>query len=126
MSKGETYWINPSSGEFEPFHRYKSDVDAPSVITDEIDATIHNGTGKVFTSKRKMDSASKEAGLITRSASELPNINFRSQRKHMSDEGKIRETAERAWHAVDNGMAPLTEKERYLCKQENERLKRGD
>lgn len=91
---------------------------APAYISDEMTPTELNG--KTFTSRSKYAAEVKALGYELTGGERTTTGPTKRQR-----EEEIREDIERAYYMVRDGNAPLSERERERCKQQNEILKRN-
>lgn len=89
-------------------------VDAPQVISDEMDATRHMADGKMYTSKQKFRQATKDAGCV-----EFGNEQLTGKRKPIVlDRRQRREDIKRAMVQVRDGMAPRIDQLREMYGKE--------
>lgn len=96
-----------------------SEVEAPFVVTDEISATRNHADGKLYTSKAKFRDAVKSSGYVATEGV----FNTASKRKETS-EREYADALEQARNLVKNGMAPLSELDKEICKRQNQNIKR--
>lgn len=108
--------FNKESGTWEPYVEPPPvEVNAPTIITDEMLPTESPLTGKIFTSKRRLLDHYKAHGYIC-TWGEQPKGPERPTEAQV--EAELRDDIEKAMHMVKNNAAPLTEKEKELCKEE--------
>lgn len=105
------------------------DISAPNIISDDIEPTESLATdeGLVFTSKSALRAHYKQHGFEDTGGDHLL-----SEREHKANiqafkdarKIEIRKEVEQQLNKLKWGMAPLTEKEKYICQQEERRYKR--
>lgn len=120
LTRGRWKW-DKEKGCFVDYVEEKPKHVAPAVITDEIQAQVSAADGRVYTSRSKMIRAAKAAGFRPTEGER----DVASKREERSEQ-EYRDSVEKAYHLVKNGMAPLTEKERAHCEAMNKRIADAD
>lgn len=101
-------------GRFEAIKEPKKIPCAPYVQTDTmLDPVEHPVTGKLYDSKSALRRTYKELGLIER-GNEKPKV----RQAKGADFDEIREEVKEATRKLKWGMAPLTEREKWLLEKE--------
>lgn len=90
---------------------------APYFFTDDIKPFKHPYTGEVCTTRKQLDDNNKASGCI-----ECKEAIPKPQKDYKKIEAAYEASIEKAVAAIDNGMAPLSEKARELCKRQDELL----
>lgn len=109
-----------TTGELIPYVEEKK-VHAFHIKNDEMPPTVHPVTGEVFTSKKKFRAATKATGY-----EEIGDQRRQTKpREHLDTEENIRADVEKAWYLARDNMAPITEKEKELCRREEERTNKN-
>lgn len=112
--RGMWRW-NKESGQFEEVIKKAVVVNAPAVITDEIPPTLSmTGTDNVFTSKARLRAEYKAMGFVETGGEILPMAQPDREKRRR----EIRETVEKALNDNKYGMAPISEREREIVKEE--------
>lgn len=88
--------------------------EAPLFISDEIKPFRHPATGQVVSSKSELNRINKATGCIETAPGE------KVAQKKRRDGVDWDQAMQKAIHQIDNGMAPLDERTREMCKQQNE------
>lgn len=101
----------------------RKQVNAPYVITDEIDAIESMATEKreIFTSKRKLRQHYKQHGFIDTGGEQPKPPKPKTEDERFRE---IRDQVEKDYYDLKYDRVPQTEKERELCKQERENLEK--
>lgn len=96
------------------------EVNAPFVLTDDMPATKHMGNQKFYTSKRRFRDATKAGGW-----EEVGNeVNHRAAAPiDPRAEEKLEAEITKAYYAVRDGQAELSELDKERCKIINKNLK---
>ncbi len=140
MTKRETLVWDKATQKMVPLNKKKVDVDAPFVQMDEIPPTMSHATseGLVFTSRSKLLQHYKENGFECTGGSHLTGEGIGPKRKERLDPREIARRAEwgmlrvdpeiraevmKAKQRLEWGMAPLSEREKSLCQEEERQYK---
>ena len=131
--KNESSWpsINPKGergvfvfreGKCERYSRKRVEQKTPYIISDEMQRTLHPSDGKtIVDSKSKFKRIARAHGHDIRTGADKVADNkpkFKeSETQHYERDVKI------AWEMVQSGTAPLTDYDKHICKEINERLK---
>lgn len=110
------HWrYNKATRQLEPIDTRRIDIEAPSVIDDEIPPTVSHATseGLVFTSKRALRAHYKQHGMIETGGQRLKI----SPRKG-ADPVEVRDAVAKAINDIRYDNAFFTEKEKQVCKEE--------
>ncbi len=83
--------------------------------------TINHADGRVYTSRAAFNAATKASGFEEMTFSELKMPSVREAKK--ADAADIKADTERAYYLARDNMAPLSEKEKELCRRANEGIK---
>lgn len=112
--RGMWRW-NKETEQFEEIKKKSVVVNAPAVITDEIPPTLSmTGTDNVFTSKARLRAEYKAMGFVETGGEILPMAQPDREKRRR----EIRETVEKALNDNKYGMAPISEREREIVKEE--------
>ncbi len=112
--RGTWRW-NKETEQFEEVIKKAVQVNAPAVITDEIPPTLSmTGTDNVYTSKARLRAEYKAMGFVETGGEILPMAQPDREKRRR----EIRETVEKALNDNKYGMAPISEREREIVKEE--------
>lgn len=119
MARGE-WTIDRETGKLIPYEGAKKRENASAyVITDDVPEGIQSMvTKRWYTSKGRLRQEYKDLGHI-----EIGNTNWEPEK--VDDPNRDRDIeieVEKAYYAVRDGMAPLTELDRERCKMANHNL----
>lgn len=117
------YWDieTQSFKEGRPPNRNHKFGDAPMYISDEMPETRHPKTGEMVSSRSKWNQIDKATGCFTTGSKEDSGA-IKKKKNIEAEDRDMLNRIDRAVAMIDDGTAPLSEKTRELCKQENERL----
>lgn len=118
MSRHLYRW-DPETRTFYEVFTAPYEPKAPGIITDEIAPTVSHADGRTYTSKSKLKQASEQAGFRVKETGAKY-----TKKTRFGNEKEIAETAQQARTMVRDGMAPLTEWDKHVCKIENQALSR--
>lgn len=97
-------------------------IEAPYIRTDEMPAIQSNADNKFYDSKSKYYKSIRDLGLEiaggTKRVADTPSVPWLQK----GDDEYVRDL-KKAKEMVQSGTAPLTERDRAICKSMNERLK---
>jgi len=111
-------WRDGKFIELDPYSKPKQ-VNAPFVWTDSMQAVEHPASGKIYESKSAFRRETKRYGL-----EEVGNSrNFANKKESISKVPEIEAALIQAKAMLDSGTAPLSEKDREVCKRINERIR---
>ena len=117
MNRGK-FTICKETGKLVPYEK-KLSVETHAVIPDEI-CIESQIDGKIYTSKRELRRHYKREGFIER------DKGYRSKPVNLYEteeyKAQLAEDATRAYYAVRDNMAPLSELDRERCKMINHNL----
>lgn len=119
VTRGHFIWDTETCSfkEYEPKYQPMA-ADAPFVVTDEMAPTLSHADGKYYTSKSKLRREYKRLGVVETGG----RPKWKPPTKLKSDINGIRDSVAKALNDARYGMAPLTEREKELCKQENRKF----
>lgn len=100
-------------GQFEAIKEARKLVPAPYVQQDTMEPVEHPVTGELYDSKSRLRRTYKEMGLI-----EKGNYTRKTPKVQAADFDEIREEVQEAKRKLKWGMAPLTERERWVMEEE--------
>lgn len=106
---------NKETEQFEEVKKKIVIVNAPAVITDEIPPTLSmTGTDNIYTSKSRLRAEYKAMGFVETGGEILPMAQPDREKRRR----EIRESVEKAINDNKYGMAPISEREKEIVKEE--------
>lgn len=109
--------FNKETKEIEPFTpEAPKEVNAPTIITDEMAPTLNHANNKMYTSKRRLRDAYKALGVVE-TGGVLPKV---EPKKRSAED--IRHDVEKALYDVRNNNVPATEQEKETWKREERKF----
>lgn len=117
------HWVwNKEQRKFVDYVEQTKEVNAPFVITDDMPALKHMANGKFYTSKARFREVTRQLGY-----EEVGDqTEWRAKpdpAKEAKDDEARRETIAKAYYAVRDGMAPLSELDKERCKIINKQIR---
>ena len=116
MIRGHWVW-DKDQHCFVEFGKKKIEVNAPSIITDEIEPTMSmTGSDKIHTSKSTLRREYKEKGFVETGGDHLgakPEVEDKEKYRK-----ELRDDIEKTLNDLRWGNIPIPEKERQLCLEE--------
>jgi len=113
MSRGKFTW-DEKLGKLVPYGEQPK-TETHGVITDEIEPLESMVSGRIHTSKASLRAEYRRYGVI-----EKGNDHRTDKPVHFTEtdayQRQLEEDATKAWYAVRDGMAPLTELDKERCK----------
>lgn len=92
---------------------------APAIFGDEIKPTVCQVDGRTYTSRSELNKTLQASGYRPKEAGAKYD-----KKTRFGNESELSETVQRARTMVRDGMAPLTEWDKHVCKLENQALSR--
>jgi len=115
-SKFGRFYYNPETRTVERVpYRERKEINAPLISVDTGENELN---GKRYTNRQYLREM-KAMGYV-----EKGTYSNNKPKRHVDTDESYRADTERAYTMVRDGMAPLTEKEREICKRENQRVGR--
>lgn len=112
MNRGK-WTIDKDTGKLVPAGESKPRQQTPGIITDEI-CLESMVDGRIYTSKSKLRQHYKREGYVEKEKGYVPKReNPYESREYLE---RMEEDAARAYYAVRDNMAPLSELDRERCK----------
>lgn len=118
MSRGWFAFRDGELVELDPNYK-PPEVNAPAILLDSMPPLMHPASGKIYESKSAFRKETKAHGLEEVGQAK----GFAAKKESFSKENDIVKDLQQAKAMVDSGTAPLTEKDRAVCKAQNERIK---
>lgn len=118
MFKRTRYIWDEKEQKLVELSTYRVEADAPTVYSDTIDKTYCHADGKYYESRSAMKRGIKESGCDTM------EWGTQIKKEEKSDYKEILNDMERSRNDLRYGNAPLTEYDKHVCKEMNERYRR--
>lgn len=115
MTRRRYVWDSNIKEFVEIIRRPKSTI---SIITDEIKPTYSNSTGQWYDSRSRLNAARKATNTV------VMDINERLSAPVDNSAETIEHDLRTAYNDLTWGNAELTEQERHICKEYNERFRK--
>lgn len=118
------YRWNPEAGKMVELYQAPKERVSPEFMIDNLSEPIQSmADGKYYGSKAALRASYKAHGL-EEVGNEHPDTWVAKPKR--SSEKECHEAVEQAYHMCKNGMAPLSEFDRELCRIQNEQIRNGN